>query len=123
MRHTPSAPRSALSPRHAPATDSGLNLWQSFSFWFSLFLRFFLFRGNSNCRWADETMTIEMAMKLPMRERGRGRAAAEWPVESWRLRGGLSIDFYLCFMERKMIGPQRKATIDTSQKTAMQRNE
>lgn len=36
--------------------------------------------GNSNCRWADETMTIEMAMKLAMgwrREvgcgRGRGR--------------------------------------------------
>lgn len=33
-------------------------------FFFCMF--FFFFGGNSNCRWADETMTIEMAMKLPM---------------------------------------------------------
>jgi len=31
----------------------------------SVFSSFFP-AGNSNCRWADETMTIETAMKLPM---------------------------------------------------------
>lgn len=67
VRHTP---KSAFRPCASDLASVFLRFFLNvfLAFLFGVFLYFVVVvAGNSNCRWADETMTIEMAMKLPMR--------------------------------------------------------
>lgn len=123
VRHTP---KSAFKPCASDLASVFLRFFLNvfLAFLFGVFLYFVvvvvIVAGNSNCRWPDETMTIEMAMKLPMRRQWawhggwQGRAGqGRREVISFPVEGGASISIYVLWDVKWL--SQRKATIDTSQ--------